>query len=118
MGFDYFYGFMGGETDQWTPYLFRRPHPDLPLGRQAGLQPDHRHGRQGHRLHASSSTRVAPDKPFFVYYVPGGTHAPHHPTQEWIDKFKGKFDMGWNAHARADLRQPEEARRDPAGHAS
>ena len=40
---------------------------------------------------------VAPDKPFFLYYVPGGTHAPHQPTQEWIDKFKGKFDMGWNA---------------------
>ena len=40
---------------------------------------------------------AAPDKPFFLYYVPGGTHAPHQPTQEWIDKFKGKFDMGWNA---------------------
>ena len=40
---------------------------------------------------------AAPDKPFFVYYVPGGTHAPHQPTPEWIDKFKGKFDMGWNA---------------------
>jgi arylsulfatase len=39
----------------------------------------------------------APDKPFFVYYVPGGTHSPHQPTKEWIDKFKGKFDMGWNA---------------------
>src|SRR4029079_11866805 len=38
----------------------------------------------------------APDKPFFVYYVPGGTHAPHQPKKEWIDKFKGKFDMGWN----------------------
>ena len=40
---------------------------------------------------------AAPDKPFFMYYVPGATHAPHQPTQEWIDKFKGKFDMGWNA---------------------
>ena len=37
----------------------------------------------------------APDKPFFLYYVPGGSHSPHQPTQEWIDKFKGKFDMGW-----------------------
>src|SRR5262249_17258873 len=37
----------------------------------------------------------APDKPFFVYYVPGGTHSPHHPKKEWVDKFKGKFDMGW-----------------------
>src|SRR5207342_2564751 len=40
---------------------------------------------------------AAPDQPSFVYYVPGGAHAPHQPTQEWIDKFKGKFDMGWNA---------------------
>jgi arylsulfatase A-like enzyme len=39
---------------------------------------------------------AAPDKPSFVYYVPGGSHSPHQPTQEWIDKFKGKFDMGWN----------------------
>ena len=39
---------------------------------------------------------AAPDKPFFLYYVPGGTHAPHHPTPEWIAKMKGKFDMGWN----------------------
>ena len=54
---------------------------------------------------------VAPDKPFFVYYVPGGSHSPHQPTQEWIDKFKGKFDMGWK-NARADFRQPEKARRD------
>ena len=38
---------------------------------------------------------AAPDKPFFLYYVPGGSHSPHQPTQEWIDKFKGKFDMGW-----------------------
>ena len=39
---------------------------------------------------------AAPEKPFFLYYVPGGTHAPHHPTPEWIAKMKGKFDMGWN----------------------
>ena len=42
------------------------------------------------------SQAAAPDKPFFLYYVPGGTHSPHQPTKEWIDKFKGKFDMGWN----------------------
>ena len=43
----------------------------------------------------SSLNAAAPDKPFFVYYVPGGTHSPHQPKKEWIDKFKGKFDMGW-----------------------
>src|SRR5262249_6185557 len=47
--------------------------------------------------HMNELNAVAPDKPFFVYYVPGGTHAPHQPTPEWIEKFKGKFDMGWNA---------------------
>ena len=43
----------------------------------------------------SSLNAAAPDKPFFLYYVPGGTHSPHQPTKEWIEKFKGKFDMGW-----------------------
>src|SRR5438046_336734 len=43
-----------------------------------------------------SMNAVAPDKPFFLYYVPGGTHSPHQPTKEWIDKYQGKFDGGWN----------------------
>ena len=96
MGFDYFYGFMGGETDQWTPYLFRDHTQIFPWI-----------GKPGYNLttdmadeaikHIKGLNAVAPDQPFFVYYVPGGTHAPHQPTQEWIDKFKGKFDMGWNA---------------------
>ena len=47
--------------------------------------------------HVKMLNQIEPDKPFFVYYVPGGTHAPHHPTPEWIEKFKGKFSMGWNA---------------------
>ena len=47
--------------------------------------------------HINKLNAAAPDKPFFVYYVPGGTHAPHQPKKEWIEKFKGKFDMGWNA---------------------
>ena len=47
--------------------------------------------------HMQRLNSAAPDKPFFVYYVPGGAHAPHHPKKEWIEKFKGKFDMGWNA---------------------
>ena len=97
MGFDYFYGFMGGETDQWTAVPVPEQPADLPVDRQARLQPDHRHGGRGHQLHEGSCRPSAPDKPFFLYYVPGGTHSPHQPTQEWIDKFKGKFDMGWNA---------------------
>jgi arylsulfatase A-like enzyme len=96
MGFEYFYGFMGGETDQWTPFLFRNQTPIFPWI-----------GKPGYNLttdmadeaikYLNELNAAAPDKPFFLYYVPGGTHAPHQPTPEWIDKFKGKFDMGWNA---------------------
>jgi arylsulfatase len=95
MGFDYFYGFMGGETDQWTPYLFRDHTQIFPWV-----------GKPGYNLttdmadeaisYMKGLNAVSPDQPFLVYYVPGGSHSPHQPTQEWIDKFKGKFDMGWN----------------------
>ena len=95
MGFDYFYGFMGGETNQWTPFLFRDHTPIFPWT-----------GKPGYNLitdmadeaikYLTDLNAAAPEKPFFLYYVPGGTHAPHHPTPEWIAKMKGKFDMGWN----------------------
>jgi arylsulfatase A-like enzyme len=95
MGFDYFYGFMGGETDQWEPYLFRDHAQIFPWV-----------GKPGYNLTTDMADEAikymnelnvaAPEKPFFVYYVPGGSHSPHQPTREWIDKFKGKFDMGWN----------------------
>jgi arylsulfatase A-like enzyme len=96
MGFDYFYGFMGGETDQWTPYLFKNNRQIFPWV-----------GKPGYNLitdmadeaisYVKELSAVAPGKPWFVYYVPGGSHSPHHPKKEWIEKFKGKFDMGWNA---------------------
>jgi arylsulfatase A-like enzyme len=95
MGFEYFYGFMGGETNQWTPFLFRDHTPIFPWI-----------GKPGYNLitdmadeaikYLTDLNAAAPEKPFFLYYVPGGTHAPHHPTPEWIAKMKGKFDMGWN----------------------
>ena len=95
MGFDYFYGFMGGETDQWTPYLFRDHTQIFPWL-----------GKPGYNLttdmadeainYMKQLNAAAPDKPFFVYYVPGGSHSPHNPTKEWVDKFKGQFDAGWN----------------------
>ncbi len=94
MGFQYFYGFLGGETDQWTPYLYQNTTPIFPWI-----------GKPGYNLTTDLADEAikymrgldaaAPDKPFFVYYVPGGTHSPHQPTKEWIEKFKGKFDMGW-----------------------
>ena len=96
MGFDYFYGFMGGETDQWTPYLFRDHTQIFPWV-----------GKEGYNLttdladeaiaHMRQLEAAAPDQPFFVYYVPGGSHTPHQPTPEWIEKYKGRFDKGWNA---------------------
>jgi arylsulfatase A-like enzyme len=94
LGFEYFYGFMGGETDQWTPYLFRDHTQITPYV-----------GRKDYNLttdladeaikHMRDLKAAAPDKPFFLYYVPGGTHSPHQPKEEWIEKFKGKFDMGY-----------------------
>ena len=94
MGFQYFYGFMGGETDQWTPYLYQNTTPIFPWI-----------GKPGYNLttdladeaikHMRNLNAAAPDQPFFVYYVPGGTHSPHQPKAEWIEKFKGKFDMGY-----------------------
>ena len=96
MGFDYFYGFLGGETDQWTPFLFRNTQQIYPWREQPGYNLTTGMADDAidylHKLNAT-----APDKPFFVYFVPGATHAPHQPPKEWIDKFKGKFDMGWDA---------------------
>ena len=95
MGFQYFYGFMGGETNQWQPYLFQDHTQIYPWI-----------GKKNYNLttdmadeaikYMKELNAAAPEKPFFLYYVPGGTHAPHHPTPEWIAKMKGKFDMGWN----------------------
>ncbi len=96
MGFDYFYGFMGGETDQWHPYLFQDHTQIFPFlnNPKYNLITDMADEAIKHMRDLNAA---APEQPFFVYYVPGGSHAPHHPPQEWIDKFKGKFDMGWNA---------------------
>jgi arylsulfatase A-like enzyme len=96
MGFQYFYGFVGGDTSQWQPNLFRNttaiyPYVGNPNWNLTTAMADDAVAWMN-QLNA-----LDPEKPFFVYYVPGGTHAPHHPTPEWIAKFKGKFDMGWNA---------------------
>jgi arylsulfatase len=97
MGFDYFYGFVGGDTSQWQPNLFRNTTAIYPF-----------QGNPGWNLTTAMADdaiqymkqlkEIAPDKPFFVYYVPGGTHAPHHPTPEWIKKVGDQhlFDGGWN----------------------
>lgn len=96
MGFDYFYGFMGGDSSQWQPYLFENTTQIFPWVGKPGynLITDEADKAIGHIRQLNAS---APDKPFLVYFVPGATHAPHHAPKECIDKFKGKFDMGWNA---------------------
>ncbi|HEY5894900.1 MAG TPA: arylsulfatase [Chthoniobacterales bacterium] len=95
MGFQYFYGFMGGETNQWQPYLFRDHTPVSPWVGKPGYNLTTDMADEAIR-YMTELNAAAPEKPFFLYYVPGGTHAPHHPTPEWIAKMKGKFDMGWN----------------------
>src|ERR1700756_5233610 len=84
----------GGETDQWTPYLFRNTTQVFPWVGKPGynLTTDMADDAIAHLRQLNAAN---PDQPFFLYYVPGGTHSPHQPTKEWIDKFKGKFDMGW-----------------------
>ncbi|MGA9534941.1 MAG: arylsulfatase [Desulfobacterales bacterium] len=119
MGFDYFYGFMAGESDQWTPYLFRnttqifpwRDEPNYNRVTQATgkaaldplkLYPDQPRYNLVTGMaedvirHMKELNAADPNQPFFIYYAPGATHAPHQPKQEWRDRFKGRFDMGWN----------------------
>jgi arylsulfatase len=96
MGFQYFYGFMGGETDQWTPYLYRDHTPIFPWIGKPGYNLTTDLADEAIR-YMSALNAAAPDKPFFLYYVPGGTHSPHQPTKEWIDKIVKMhlFDQGW-----------------------
>jgi arylsulfatase A-like enzyme len=94
MGFEYFYGFMGGETDQWTPYLFKDHTQIFPWIGHPGYNLTTDMADEAVK-YMHSVNAAAPDNPFFVYYVPGGSHSPHQPTKEWIAKFKGKFDMGY-----------------------
>jgi arylsulfatase len=95
MGFDYFYGFMGGETDQWTPYLFQNNRQIFPWVNKPGYNLITDMADEA-ISYMTGLKAAAPESPWFVYYVPGGTHSPHQPKAEWIEKFKGKFDMGWN----------------------
>jgi arylsulfatase A-like enzyme len=102
-GFEKFYGFVGAETNQWYPALY-----DGNVAVEPGKTPE-----EGYHLtedltdqtikwiHQQKS--LMPDKPFFTYFVPGATHAPHHVPKEWIDKYKGQFDAGWDAVREATL---------------
>jgi arylsulfatase len=97
MGFEYFYGFVGGDTSQWQPNLFRNTTAIYPFQENPGWNLTTAMADDA-IAYMKQLSEIAPDKPFFVYYVPGGTHAPHHPTPEWIKKVSDMhlFDGGWN----------------------
>ena len=96
MGFEYFYGFVGGDASQWEPNLFRNTTPIYPFQGNPGWNLTTAMADEAIQ-YMKQLKELAPEKPFFVYYVPGGTHAPHHPTKEWIDKISAMhlFDDGW-----------------------
>jgi arylsulfatase len=98
MGFEYFYGFIGGDTSQWQPNLFRQTTPIYPYVGQPGWNLITAMADDAISW-VNQINAVAPDKPFFLYYVPGATHAPHHPTPEWIKKISDMhlFGQGWNS---------------------
>ena len=95
-GFEHFYGFIGGEANQWYPSLYEGTTPVEPR----------KTPEEGYHLMEDMTDKaidwigqqkaLTPDKPFFVYFAPGATHAPHHVPKEWADKYKGKFDQGWD----------------------
>ncbi|PHJ61848.1 arylsulfatase [Nostoc linckia z18] len=95
LGFEYFYGFLGGDTNQWSPALVENTkRVEKPANNQDyHLTPD----LVNHAIAwIRNQQSIAPDKPFFAYLATGATHAPHHAPKAWIDKYKGKFDQGWD----------------------
>jgi len=96
-GFEYFYGFIGGETNQYYPAIYEGTTP---------VEPE-KTPEEGYHFTEDMTDKaikwmrqqkaLMADKPFFVYFAPGATHAPHHVPTEWSDKYKGRFDMGWDA---------------------
>jgi arylsulfatase len=107
-GFERFYGFLGAETNQWYPDLVYDSHPVDPP----------RSPEQGYHLTEDLTDKalefmkdakvLAPEKPFFLYYAPGACHAPHHAPKEWIDRFRGRFDMGYEAMREQTLARQKE----------
>ncbi|MGP0098333.1 MAG: arylsulfatase [Terriglobales bacterium] len=95
-GFEYFYGFLGGEANQWYPTLYEGTTPVEP--KKTPEEGYHFMEDMTDKAMAwiSQQKALAPDKPFFAYFAPGATHAPHHVPKEWADKYKGKFDQGWD----------------------
>ena len=97
-GFERYYGFLGGETNQWYPDLVYDNH----LVDQPSMPEDGYHLTTDLTDKAiefiKDAKMIVPDKPFFMYFCPGATHAPHHAPKEWIEKYKGRFDMGYERY--------------------
>ena len=100
-GFDKFYGFIGGETNQWSPLIYDgTAKVDLPRDPNYHFTTDMTNQAVAWVRYQQALT---PDKPFFVYFAPGATHAPHHVPREWIEKNKGRFDAGWDQYREETL---------------
>src|SRR4029079_2267353 len=107
-GFEFFYGFLGGEPTQSAPAIYQG---------SVRVEP-HRTPEEGYHFTEDMTDRaidwvrqqkaLMPEKPFFVYYAPGATHAPHHVSTEWSDKYKGKFDQGWDKQREETLERQKE----------
>ncbi|WP_222428761.1 arylsulfatase [Denitratisoma sp. DHT3] len=97
LGFDYFYGFMAAQSSQWTPQLYRNTTPVEPAQRPPAYH--FTTDMVDDAIHWLRQQRAEmPDRPYFAYLATGATHAPHHAPKEWIEKFRGKFDQGWDKY--------------------
>ncbi len=107
-GFERFYGFLGAETSQWFPELIYDNHPvDQPKTPEEGYHFSEDITDKAIEFMMDAKA-VAPQKPFFLYYAPGAAHAPHHSPKEWADKYKGQFDMGYEAMRETTLARQKE----------
>jgi arylsulfatase A-like enzyme len=98
-GFDYFYGFMAGETSQWEPALWENTNP---------ISPPHVENYEDYHLTEGMADKAItwmrrhlamnPDRPFLMWWTPGAVHGPHHVAKKWAEKYKGTFDDGWDAY--------------------
>jgi arylsulfatase A-like enzyme len=107
-GFERFYGFLGAETNQWYPELVYDNHPvDQPSSPEEGYHLTEDVTDKALEFMKDAKV-IAPDKPFFMYYAPGACHAPHHAPKDWIEKFRGRFDMGYEAIRHETLARQKE----------
>ena len=116
-GFERYYGFLQGDTNQWAP----EPRPRQPLRRAAGARPrtattSPKTSPTRRSATCTTSSTAAPDRPFFLYFALGAMHAPHHVAPEWVEPYRGRFDGGWERWRERRLRAPGRGRHRPRRH--